>query len=64
MVRIMGAPRGFGDLKRMTIYFLKLGSTGNYFRRAREQAHNFGDIGCLAKKQKKTRGPEGPGALT
>ena len=27
-------------------------STGNYFRGAREQAHNFGDLGSLAKKQK------------
>ena len=33
--------------------FRELGSTGNYFRGAREQAHNFGDIGSLAKKQKK-----------
>ena len=32
--------------------FRELGSTGNYFRGAREQAHNFGDIGSLAKKQK------------
>ena len=45
------APRGLGDLGRMTIYFQ--GSTGNYFRGAREQAHNFGDIGSLAKKKKK-----------
>ena len=40
-------------------------STGNYFRGAREQAHNFGDLlpdhthllflGSLAKKQKKIR---------
>ena len=30
--------------------FMELGSTGNYFRGAREQAHNFGDIGSLAKK--------------
>ena len=28
-------------------------STGNYFRGAREQGHNFGDLGSLAKKQKK-----------
>ena len=33
--------------------FRELGSTGNYLRGAREQAHNFGDIGSLAKKQKK-----------
>ena len=35
----------------MVIYFQGAGSTGNYFRGAREQAHNFGDIGSLAKKQ-------------
>ena len=34
---------------RMAIYFRELESTGNYFRGAREQAHNFGDIGSLAK---------------
>ena len=32
--------------------FRELGSAGNYFRGAREQAHNFGDLGSLAKKQK------------
>ena len=35
--------------------FRELGSTGNYFRGAREQAHNFGDIGSLAKKQNKNK---------
>ena len=35
--------------------FRELGSTGNYFRGAREQAHNFGDLGSLAKKQKNIR---------
>ena len=30
-------------------------STGNYLRGAREQAHNFWDIGSLAKKQKKNK---------
>ena len=33
--------------------YRELGSTGNYFRGAREQAHNFGDLGSLAKKQRK-----------
>ena len=33
--------------------FRELGGTGNYFRGPREQAHNFGDIGSLAKKPKK-----------
>ena len=35
--------------------FMELGSTGKYFRGAREQAHNFGDLGSLAKKQKKNK---------
>ena len=30
-----------------------MGSIGNYLRGAREQANNFGDLGSLAKKQKK-----------
>ena len=33
--------------------FRELGSTGNYSRGAREQAHNFRDLGSLAKKPKK-----------
>ena len=37
--------------------FRELGSTGNYLRGAREQAHNFGDIGSLAKKQKNKEKP-------
>ena len=32
--------------------FRELGSTGNYFRGSREQAHIFGDLGSPAKKQK------------
>ena len=32
--------------------FRELGSTGNYFMGAREQAHSFGDLGSPAKKQK------------
>ena len=44
-------PRGFGDLGRMAIYFQGAGSTGNYFRGAREQAHSFGDP-CQKKQNK------------
>ena len=52
----MGPHRGFGDLGRMAIYFQGAGGgTGNYFRGAGEQAHNFRDIGSLAKKQKKNK---------
>ena len=40
----------------MAIYFQGAGEhTGNYFRGAREQVHNFGDIGSLSKEQKKIR---------
>ena len=41
----------FGDLGRMATYFQGARSTGNYFREARGQAHNFGDLGSPAKKQ-------------
>ena len=34
----------------MAIYFQELGSTGNYFRGAGEQAHCFGDLGSTAQK--------------
>ena len=37
--------------------FRELGSTGNYFRGAMEQAHNFGDIGSLVKKEKNKEKP-------
>ena len=46
-----GAPMSFGDLGRMATYFQGARSTGNYFRGARGQAHNFGDLGSPAKKQ-------------
>ena len=32
-------------------------STGNYFRGAREQGHNFVDLGNPAKKQKRVKPP-------
>ena len=48
------APPGFfGIWGEWLFIFRELGSTGNYFRGAREQAHNFGDIGSLAKKIRK-----------
>ena len=46
-------PGGFGELGEWLFIFRELESTGNYFRGAREQAHHFGDLGSLAKKQKK-----------
>ena len=44
----------------MAIYFQGAGGTGNYLRGAREQAHNFGDLGSLAKKQKKKKNKKKP----
>ena len=50
------APRGFGIWGEWLIIFRGLGSTGNYFRGAREQAHNFADLGSLARKAKIKKG--------
>ena len=47
-----GPPGVLGIWGEWLFIFRELGSTGNYFRGAREQAHNFGDLGSLAKKQK------------
>ena len=49
----MGPPGVFRILEEWLFIFRELGRTGNYFRGAREQAHNFGDLGSLAKKNKK-----------
>ena len=45
--------------------FLTGSSVGpfSYFRGAREQAHNFGDNGSLAKKQKKKKKEKTPFCL-
>ena len=48
----LGPPGVLGIWEEWLFIFRELGSTGNYFRGARELAHNFGDIGSLAKKQK------------
>ena len=34
-------------------FFWELGSTGDYFRVAREQAHRFGDLESIAKRLRK-----------
>ena len=47
----MGPPGVFGIWGEWLFIFRELGSTGKYFRGAREQSHNFGDLGSLAKKQ-------------
>ena len=49
----MGPPGVLGIWGEWLFIFRDLGSTGNYFRDAREQAHSFGDLGSPAKKQKK-----------
>ena len=52
----LGPPGVLGIWGEWLFIFMELGSTGNYFRGAREQAHNFRDIWSLAKsKNKKIR---------
>ena len=46
------APGVLGILGEWLFIFRELGSTCNYFRGSREQAHNLGDLGSPAKKQK------------
>ena len=48
----VGAPKGYGDLGRMAIYFQGSECTGNYFRGAWEQAHSLRDLGSPAKNNK------------
>ena len=52
-----GAPGVLGIWGEWLFIFRELGSTGNYFRGAREQAHSFWDTGSLAKKQKNKEKP-------
>ena len=47
---LKGPPGVLGIWGEWLFVFRGLGSTGNYLRRDSEQAHNFGDIGSLAKK--------------
>ena len=49
----MCPPGVLGILGEWPFIFRELGSTGNYLRGGREQAHNFGDLGSLVKRQKK-----------
>ena len=48
----MGPSGVWGIWGEWLFIFRELGCTGNYFRGTREQAHNFGDLGSLAKMQK------------
>ena len=47
-----GPPGVLGIWGEWVFIFRELGSTGNYLRGAREQAHNFGDIGSFANCKK------------
>ena len=49
---IVGPPGVLGILGEWLFIFRELGSTGNFFRGSREQAHIFGDLGSPAKKPK------------
>ena len=52
---LLGPPGVLGTWGEWPFIFREPGSTGKYFRGAREQAHDFGDIGSLAKKPKKNK---------
>ena len=52
---LLGPPGVLGIWGEWLFNFRELGSTGNYFRGARKQAHNFGYLGSLAKKPKKKK---------
>ena len=54
-LQIWGPPGVLGIWGEWLFIFRDLGSTGNYFRGAGEQAHSFGDLGSPAKKQKKIK---------
>ena len=53
----LGPPGVLGIWGEWLFIFRELGITGNYFRGAREQAHNFGDIESLAKNAKNKEKP-------
>ena len=50
---IYGHQEFWGIWGEWLFIFRELGSTGNYFRGGREKAHNYGELGSPAKKQKK-----------
>ena len=53
----MGPSAVLGKWGELLFIFRELGSTGNYIMGAREQAHNLGDLGSLAKKEKDKEKP-------
>ena len=50
---IVGPPGVLGIWGEWLFIFRELGSTGNNFRGAREQANNFGDLGSCQKNKEK-----------
>ena len=52
LVNLRGPPGVLGIWGEWLFIFRELGSTGTFFRGGREQAHNFRDLGSLAKKNK------------
>ena len=50
---VKGPPGVLGIWGEWLFIFRDLGSTGNYFRGAGEQAYSFEDLGSPAKKPKK-----------
>ena len=54
-MHIDGAPGVLGIWGEWLFIFRELGSTGNYFRGAREQAHNFWGYREPCKKAKKKK---------
>ena len=57
--KLLGPPGVLGIWGEWLFIFRYLGITGNYFRRAGEQAHSFGDLGSPAEKQKKIKKNKG-----
>ena len=51
-IHFWGPPGVLGIWGEGLFIFRELGSTGNYFRGSREQAHIFGDLESPVKKQK------------
>ena len=52
---LLGPPGVLGICGEWLFIFRELGSNGNYLRGAMEKAHNLGDLGSLAKKQKQNK---------
>ena len=58
-----GPPGVLGIWGELLFIFRELGSTCYFLRGTREQAHNLGDLGSLAKKKKKKNKEKPPFCL-